>query len=253
MSADPADLITGRAALVSLLPVYALLVLWDIDHTLTENHGVNKEIYALAFELLTGRHAEHPARTDGRTEPEIMRNMLTAHGIEVVPACLPRIEQALVSATEAKSGTLRERGRELPGARAALTAFRSAPGIAQSVLTGNIRPNAVTKLSVFGLDGYVDFDAGGYGSDDEVRANLVGIAQARACARYGQVFEKRNTILVGDTLRDVRAALDGGARIIAVATGTDSAAALLNEGADIVLPDLRDTRTVTEAVAGIAS
>jgi hypothetical protein len=25
-----------------------------------------------------------------------------------------------------------------------------------------------------------------------VRANLVGIAQARACARYGQVFEKRN-------------------------------------------------------------
>ena len=113
--------------------------------------------------------------------------------------------------------------------------------------------NAVTKLSVFGLDGYVDFDAGGYGSDDEVRANLVGLAQARARARYGQVFEKRNTILVGDTLRDVRAALDGGARIIAVATGTDSAEALLNEGADIVLPDLRDTRTVTEAVAGIAS
>jgi hypothetical protein len=26
--------------------VDALLVLWDIDHTLTENHGVNKEIYA---------------------------------------------------------------------------------------------------------------------------------------------------------------------------------------------------------------
>jgi len=35
----------------------ALLVLWDIDHTLIENHGVNKEIYALAFELLTGRPA----------------------------------------------------------------------------------------------------------------------------------------------------------------------------------------------------
>jgi len=33
-----------------------LLVLWDIDHTLTENHGVNKEIYAYAFELLTGRN-----------------------------------------------------------------------------------------------------------------------------------------------------------------------------------------------------
>jgi hypothetical protein len=40
--------------------------------------------------------------------------------------------------------------------------------------------------------------------------------------------------------------------VIAVATGTDSEQALLNEGADIVLPDLRDTRAVTKAVAGIA-
>lgn len=235
-----------------LLAVCALLVLWDIDHTLTENHGVNKEIYALAFELLTGRRAEQPAQTDGRTEPEIMLNMLTAHGIEAGPGYLTRIPEALVSATEAKSGILRERGHELPGARAALAAFQSEPGIVQSVLTGNIRPNAVTKLSVFGLDGYIDFEAGGYGSDDKVRANLVGIAQVRASGRYGQVFDKKNTVLVGDTLRDVQAGLHGGARVIAVATGTDSEQALLNEGADIVLPDLQDTRAVTKAVAGIA-
>lgn len=231
------------------LPVCALLVLWDIDHTLTENHGVNKEIYALAFELLTGRPADRPAQTDGRTEPEIMRNMLAAHGIEAVPDYLARVPEALVSATEAKSGTLRERGHELPGARAVLTAFQSSPGIVQSVLTGNIRPNAVTKLSVFGLDGYIDFEVGGYGSDDELRANLVGIAQERASAKYGQGFDKGNTVLMGDTLRDVRAALKGGARVIAVATGTDSAEALLAEGADAVLSDLRDTRAVREAVA----
>ena len=35
--------------------VSPILVLWDIDHTLIENHGVNKETYALAFTLLTGR------------------------------------------------------------------------------------------------------------------------------------------------------------------------------------------------------
>ncbi len=50
--------------------VRTLLVLWDIDHTLTENHGVNKEIYAFAFELLAGCRAEHPAQTDGRTDPD---------------------------------------------------------------------------------------------------------------------------------------------------------------------------------------
>jgi phosphoglycolate phosphatase-like HAD superfamily hydrolase len=230
----------------------ALLVLWDIDHTLTENHGVNKEIYTLAFELLAGRRAERPARTDGRTEPEIMRDMLAAHGIEAGPCYLARVQEALVSATESKAGALRELGHELPGARAALTAFQAAPGIVQSVLTGNIRPNAVTKLSVFGLDEYLDFEAGGFGSDDEVRANLVAVAQRRASARYGTRFDKENTVLIGDTLRDVQAGRYGGAQVIAVATGSDSADALRAEGADIVLPDLQETRAVVEAVTGLA-
>ena len=69
----------------------ALLVLWDIDHTLIENHGANKEINTRAFELLTGQRAEHPARTDGRTEPEITRNMLLAHGIEPTPGHAERM------------------------------------------------------------------------------------------------------------------------------------------------------------------
>lgn len=32
-----------------------LIVLWDIDHTLIENAGVSKEIYAAAFTALSGR------------------------------------------------------------------------------------------------------------------------------------------------------------------------------------------------------
>ena|SRR6266581_9660287 len=80
---NEARLRQGRrhATALSSPPVCALLVLWDIDHTLTENHGVDKETYALAFELLTG------TCSDGRAHgTEIMRNMLAAHGIEAVPA-----------------------------------------------------------------------------------------------------------------------------------------------------------------------
>ena len=196
----------------------ALLVLWDIDHTLIENHGVNKETYALAFELLTGRHAEHRARTEGRTEPEIMRNMLLEHGIEPTPEHVARMPDVLESATLSKAVTLRERGQELPGARDVLTALRLSPGIVQSVLSGNIKPNAVTKLSAFGLDGYIDFEVGGYGSDDEVRANLVSIAQERATVKYGIKFDKANTVLIGDTPRDVQAGRNGGAHVIGVAS-----------------------------------
>ncbi len=231
--------------------MWVLLVLWDIDHTLIENHGVNKEIYAYAFELLTGRRAEHPAQTDGRTEPEIMRDMLQMHGIERSAEFAARTQEVLEvleAATLSKAATLRERGHELPGARSALTELQAASGIVQSVLSGNIKPNAITKLSAFQLDGFIDFEVGGYGSDDEVRANLVGIAQERASSKYGIRFDKTNTVLIGDTLRDVQAGRNGGAYVIAVASGSDSMEALRAEGADIVLPDLGNTEAVIRAI-----
>jgi phosphoglycolate phosphatase len=229
-----------------------ILVLWDIDHTLIENHGVNKEIYALAFELIAGRRAVHAAQTDGRTEPEIMRNMLRAHGIEATPRYISLMPEALESATLSKSETLRERGHELPGARSALIALQASPGIVQSVLSGNIRPDAVTKLSAFGLDVYVDFEVGGYGSDDEVRANLVSVAQERASAKHDARFDKGNTVLIGDTPRDVQAGRDGGAHVVAVASGSDSVETLRAEGADIVLRDLSDTKAVLQAIMSFA-
>jgi len=230
------------------VPMRWLLVLWDVDHTLIENNGVNKETYAKAFELLTGRRAEHRAETDGRTEPEIMRNMLIAHGIELRDDYLGRVVEVLETATAANSARLRDRGHELPGARDVLAALQGMPGIVQSVLSGNTRPNAYTKLSVFGLHEYLDFDVGGYGSDDDVRANLVGVAQGRASVKYGVSFGPAITVLVGDTPRDVRAGLDGGAHVVAVASGSDGMNTLRKEGADVVLPDLRDTQAVVRAV-----
>ena len=230
------------------VPVRWLLVLWDVDHTLIENHGVNKETYAKAFELLTGRQAEQRAETDGRTEPEIMRNMLIAHGIEPTDDYLGRVVEVLEAATAANASRLRDRGHELPGARDALAALQGMPGIVQSVLSGNTRPNAYTKLSAFGLHGYLDFEVGGYGSDDDVRANLVGVSQRRASVKYGVSFGPAITVLVGDTPRDVRAGMDGGAHVVGVASGSDDMDTLRKEGADVVLPDLRDTQAVVWAV-----
>lgn len=231
----------------------ALLVLWDVDHTLIENNGVNKETYALAFRILTGRAAEHRARTEGRTEPEIMRNMLIEHGIDPHPHLPERISEALTSATQKKVDTLRERGHRLPGARAALSALAATPNVHQSVLTGNLRPNALTKLSTFALDDLIDFEVGGYGSDSDVRYELVAAARSRASDKYGVEFDTSTTVLIGDTPRDVLAGQKAGARVIAVASGSDSVAVLEAAGADATLPDLRDTRALTDAVKRFGS
>jgi phosphoglycolate phosphatase len=60
----------------------------------------------------------------------------------------------------------------------------------------------------------------------------------------------RARVLIGDTPNDVTAARDGGARIIAVATGNDSAAELADAGARSVLDDLTDTGELLSAIDG---
>lgn len=58
-----------------------LIVLWDIDHTLIDNAGVSKEIYAAAFTALAGAAPAEPARTEGRTDRLIMRDMFQRNGL----------------------------------------------------------------------------------------------------------------------------------------------------------------------------
>jgi len=231
--------------------VRQLLVLWDVDHTLIENSGISKDTYARAFERLAGRSVDHEIVTEGRTDPEIMRSMLIDHGIEPTMDHMARVSGLLESSMSANASRLRERGYALPGANTALEALRDTAGIIQAPLTGNIRPNAFTKLSGFGLHAYLDFEVGAYGSDDHIRANLVGIAQRRAAAKYDATFDAKSTVLLGDTWRDVRAGRDGGAFVVAVASGKDSIDRLRSEGADIVLPDLRDAKSVVEAITSV--
>ena len=101
--------------------------------------------------------------------------------------------------------------------RETLPALHEADGVVNSLLTGNIEANAAVKVGAFGLDRWLDFEAGAYGSDPhERRSDLVAVARERAAARYG---EPTGAVLVGDTPLDVLAAREAGARAVAVATG----------------------------------
>jgi len=122
------------------------------------------------------------------------------------------------------------------------------PGLVQTVLTGNVPAVARVKLAAFGLDRYLDLEAGAYGRDGPVRSDLVRVAQRRAGSRRGAAFGRANTVLVGDTPRDVLAGRAGGARTVAVASGSSSAEELRSAGADVVLAGLEDTAAVLRAV-----
>jgi phosphoglycolate phosphatase-like HAD superfamily hydrolase len=187
------------------------LVLWDVDHTLIDAGYFHRTLYRKAFRTLTGRPPEFLLSMTGRTDLDSMTQTLLINGIEPTERRLSELSQALVQVMEAKVDFLRRHGRQTPGAASALEALQGVPGVVQSALTGNLKPLAIAKLSTLGLDGYLDYDVGGYGEDHAERYRLVDIAHKRAAVKYGAVFDEDNTILIGDTVRDVAAGHLGGA------------------------------------------
>lgn len=226
------------------------LVLWDIDHTLIETRGVGGQVYAEAFAKVTGQTLEKMPELAGRTEPVIFRDALKIHGIQPTEDLYRQFAVEQARGYAAHLDELRTRGRALPGAADALRALSERDDAIQSVLTGNTRPSAEIKLRAFDLDRYLDFDIGAYGTDNDTRANLVGVARQRAQKTHGVDFGADATVLIGDTPNDVAAALVNGTQIIAVATGKDTADALVEAGALTVLADLTDTSAVLAAIYG---
>jgi phosphoglycolate phosphatase len=226
------------------------LVLWDIDHTLIETRGVGTLVYAEAFAKVTGHPLEKMPELSGRTEPVIFREALKVNGVTPDEDLYEQFAAEQARSYAAHLDELRTRGRALPGAAEALHALAERNDVLQSVLTGNTRPASEIKLRAFDLDRYIDFDIGAYGTDNDTRANLVNIARHRAEKAHGTSFDNGATVLIGDTPNDVVAARASGARIIAVATGKDSANALAKAGAPTVLAYLTDTPAVLAAIYG---
>ncbi|MGW7757328.1 HAD family hydrolase [Streptomyces violaceusniger] len=212
-----------------------LLVLWDIDHTLVDTRGVGREIWAEAFEEVTGRPMREQAKIDGSTEPVILRETLRLHGLQDSRDLFERFAQALGAAHVRRAADLRERGHALPGVPPLLAALAARDGVTQTVMTGNVRAAAEVKLTAFGLDHYIDLSIGAFGEDADERPQLV-----RTVLRRAQM-PSEDAVLVGDTPYDVEGGLSCGVRVIGVATGRTDADDLRAAGATEVVEDLADT------------
>ena len=191
---------------------------------------------------MVGRPPE-PVEFAGRTDHQIALAMLDGERER-----LPRLLEELAAALETRKEVMRREGRAYPGVPETLAALHRRDGVVQSLLTGNIEANAALKVGAFGLERWLDFEVGAYGSDPhEERSELVAVARDRAAAKYGPPAA---AVLVGDTPLDVSAARSAGARAVAVATGFSDMEALRASRPDALLPDLRDTEAAVEAIVG---
>jgi phosphoglycolate phosphatase-like HAD superfamily hydrolase len=207
------------------------LVLFDIDGTLIDSGQAGTRALERAFREAFGiPDAFRGIRMSGKTDPEIMCEALALHGLESSQGNLQRLIQ----------GYLRHLGREIenpwrhlkPGVAEALKWLQSLPGVALGLLTGNLQEGARLKLEPFGLNPY--FPVGAFGSDHMDRNQLLPIALRRARRHYGYPFRAEDSLVVGDTPRDVACARPYGAKVLAVATGRYSEEELREAGAHLV-------------------
>jgi phosphoglycolate phosphatase len=220
--------------------VPVLLVLWDIDGTLVDSAGHGRFAFEEAFDAVIGGVPDW-VEYAGRTDHQIALSMLN-DSAEHLPAVL----EQLVAKLAVRKSAIAAEGRVYPGVPETLAALHEADGVINSLLTGNLEANAAVKVGAFGLERWLDFEAGAYGSDPhERRSDLVAIARERAAARYGQTT---GAVLVGDTPLDVLAAREAGARAVAVATGFADLDSLRASEPDALLQDLSDTEAAIRAI-----
>ena len=229
------------------------LVLFDIDGTILWTDGAGRRAIGRALLDETGTTGPiERYRFDGKTDPQIVRDLLTLAGHPEATA-VERVEAVCRRYLELLEGELArpaQRTRVLAGVPellGALEPHEAAGRALVGLLTGNLQGGAAMKLVSAGLDPR-RFVVGAYGSDSHHRPDLPAIATRRAAERTGQEIPGRDVVILGDTPDDVACGGPIGARVVAVATGFYDVAALRAAGAAHVFADLRDTAAVLDAI-----
>jgi len=218
------------------------LILFDIDGTLVRG-GPAKGAFELAMVETFGTTGD-VANTSfaGKTDPQIARELLRGEGFEPdeIQEGLERLWSRYLAHLEERLADLPM--EVLPGVPDLLDALEPHVDVGVGLLTGNIEGGARLKLGSARLWGR--FRMGSYGSDHEERDELPAIALRRAHEHWGFALSAAAAVVVGDTPRDVACGRSGGARTLAVATGSYGTTHLEATGADRVLADLTATADV---------
>jgi phosphoglycolate phosphatase-like HAD superfamily hydrolase len=196
---------------------------------------------ARAFEDLYGiRDAFSGVPFNGRTDAWILSQAAAAHAVD--PSDIQKFKPLYLSYLADELHRPGPRKGVMPGVRDLLDALSSRDDVFLALLTGNFAEGARLKLEHFGLWRY--FECGAFGDTVHERNDLLADALDKVESCSGIRAEPSQSIVIGDTPLDVGVALAGGAKSIAVATGSHTTEQLRNCGADIVFEDLSDLKKV---------
>ena len=216
------------------------IFLFDIDGTLIRAGGVGRRAMTRAFVARFG--IEDPfadfdlfGRTDLSIVTDVVRGRLgrSPEASEIPPFFAAYLE-ALEEEMRAPEGY-----EVLPWTREIVEHLHLRPDALLGLGTGNLEAGARLKL---GPTGYADrFGFGGFGEDGADRAALLARGVARAHEVHGvRPAQPRDVWVVGDSVRDVRAAHAIGATAVAITTGWQGRDALAPERPHHLLDDMQE-------------
>jgi phosphoglycolate phosphatase-like HAD superfamily hydrolase len=227
------------------------VVLFDIDGTILQTSGAGRRAVHRALEEVFGAPAPDGHEFDGKTDPQIVRELMRRAGLEHRDID-GRIERAIERYVQLLNGELDRLDHVdsvYPGVLALLDALEARSDVLLGLLTGNVRAGAMAKLSAVGIRPE-RFRVGAFGSDHADRPALPAIARDRASELLGREVQGRDLVVIGDTPADMSCGRTIGARAIGVATGRYSVDDLRACDAAAVFADLSDTDLVLRAVMG---
>jgi phosphoglycolate phosphatase len=224
----------------------ARILLFDIDDTLISTGGAGRRAVVRALEATCGCGPWLSFPLAGRTDRSIVREALRERGVGAADE-EARIDEVLEAYLRflAEEVTAGEGYRVHRGVEALLDLAAGRERLAVGLGTGNIRRGAAIKLGRVAL--WERFGFGGFGCDHEDRAEILRTGTRRGAEALGLPVEKCRVVIIGDTPRDVAAALAIGAQAVGVATGHHDPAALRASGAIAAFADLGEPGAV-EAV-----
>lgn len=206
-------------------------------------------VAAMGAELEQAEAVAAAVRFDGKTDPQIVREMFGAAGEPAVDDA--RIDSVLERYIECLREQLAQPGHRtevMPGVPDLLDRVESEAVALLGLLTGNVATGAELKLRSGAIDPR-RFRVGAFGSDHAVRSELPAIAAGRAESLFGRRPQGEEIVIIGDTPSDMICGLAVGARSIGVATGAYSAAELSRAGAYAAFDDLSDQNAVWQAIS----
>jgi phosphoglycolate phosphatase len=228
------------------------LILWDIDGTLLSTGKIGRLALEQAVASVTDLELDEVPwiKMSGKTDQRILREIMDAAGLadDRIDELLPQAMAVSIEILADSHDQLANEGVVHPGVGTLVGRLAQTPGVRQSLVTGNLAPNARRKINALGLDTHIDFDVGAYGDDHLDRNELVPMALERARTLRSETYAPDEVWVIGDTEHDLACARAAGVRCLLVGTNWDGIDDLTGLEPDHYAHDLSETDALMDVL-----